>query len=102
MFHTRRHLFDELDWIHPRYQRATGGLVSSHVLLNPVMRREVVATFAAITSTCSTTRAYRMIGTRSSIGGATAAGVDTSNFMEALAIVTARRESAMFLDWASR
>src|SRR5207237_2547950 len=44
MFHTRRHLFDELDWIHPRYQRATGGLISSHVFLNPPARKEIIQT----------------------------------------------------------
>ncbi|MGB9606330.1 MAG: hypothetical protein ACPL88_10700, partial [Bryobacteraceae bacterium] len=44
MFHTRRNLFDELGWIHPRYQRAKGALVTSHVILYPWARREVIET----------------------------------------------------------
>lgn len=85
MFHTRRHLFDELDWIHPRYQRATGGLVASHVFLAAPARREIVQTIRSFHDRMFDERgvphdwdvhANRRSGHE--------AGVDTSNFMEAL------------------
>ncbi len=85
MLHTRRNLFDELGWIHPRYQRAKGALVTSHVILYPWARREVIETIRNF---------YQKIFDEKGIphnwdekrGRRTEepAGVDTSNFMEAL------------------
>lgn len=100
MFHTRRHLFDELDWIHPRYQRATGALVSSHVLLNPVMRREVVATIRSYHEHMFDEEGVphdwdKLQHRRSEL----LAGVDTSNFMEALSYCYRETGDRTFLDW---
>jgi hypothetical protein len=101
MFHTRRHLFDELDWIHPRYQRATGTLVSSHVLLNPVMRREVVMTIRSfhehMFDADGVPHDWDKINRRRS---EQLAGVDTSNFMEALSYCYRETGERKFLDWA--
>ncbi|MEO7142981.1 MAG: hypothetical protein ABI165_05700 [Bryobacteraceae bacterium] len=101
MFHTRRHLFDELDWIHPRYQRATGTLVSSHVMLNPVMRREVVMTIRSFHQHMFDERGIphdwdKIKHQRSP----QLAGVDTSNFMEALAYCYRETGDRQYLDWA--
>ncbi|HUQ94764.1 MAG TPA: hypothetical protein VM120_23995 [Bryobacteraceae bacterium] len=101
MFHTRRHLFDELDWIHPRYQRATGTLISSHAMLNPVMRREVIQTVRSFHEHMfddqgiphDWDKAGRKRSTR-------LAGVDTSNFMEALSYCYLETGDRQFLDWA--
>jgi hypothetical protein len=101
MFHTRRHLFDELDWIHPRYQRATGTLVSSHVMLNPVMRREVVATIRSFHEHMFDEEGIphdwdKVKHQRSPV----LAGVDTSNFMEALSYCYRETGDRQFLNWA--
>jgi len=101
MFHTRRHLFDELDWIHPRYQRATGTLISSHVLLNPVMRREVVRTIRSFHEHMFDEQGIphdwdKIKHQRSPV----LAGVDTSNFMEALSYCYRETGDRRFLDWA--
>jgi hypothetical protein len=101
MFHTRRHLFDELDWIHPRYQRATGGLISSHVFLNPVERREILQTIRSFHE--------HIFGEKGAPHGwdkmqqkrePTEDGVDTSNFMEALSYCYRESGDRRFLDWA--
>ena len=101
MFHTRRHLFDELDWIHPRYQRATGALVSSHVFLNPVMRREVILTIRSFHEHMFDEQGVphdwdKIKHQRSP----ELAGVDTSNFMEALSYCYRETGERQFLDWA--
>lgn len=101
MFHTRRHLFDELDWIHPRYQRATGTLISSHVMLNPVMRREVVMTIRSFHEHMFDAQGvphdWDKINHRRSDQ---LAGVDTSNFMEALSYCYRETGDRQFIDWA--
>jgi hypothetical protein len=101
MFHTRRHLFDELDWIHPRYQRATGALISSHVLLNLVMRREVVMTIRSFHEHMFDAEGvphdWDKINHRRSDQ---LAGVDTSNFMEALSYCYRETGDRQFLGWA--
>ncbi len=101
MFHTRRHLFDELDWIHPRYQRATGPLISSHVFLNMVMRREVVMTIRSfhehMFDADGVPHDWDKINHRR---GDQVAGVDTSNFMEALSYCYRETGDRQFLDWA--
>ncbi|MEO7650215.1 MAG: hypothetical protein ABIZ80_07085 [Bryobacteraceae bacterium] len=101
MFQTRRHLFDELDWIHPRYQRATGGLVSSHVFLDSRARNEIVETirsfhqhmFDAKGVPHDWDKAANRRGERED-------GVDTSNFMEALTYCYRETGDRTFLDWA--
>jgi hypothetical protein len=100
MFHTRRHLFDELDWIHPRYQRATGTLISSHVMLNAVMRREVIMTIRSFHEHMFDDQGVphdwdKVKNVRSPI----LAGVDTSNFMEALSYCYRETGDRRFLDW---
>jgi hypothetical protein len=85
MYHTRRHLFDELDWIHPRYQRAKGGIVTSHVILYPAARREIIQTIRSYHE-----HMFDQDGIPHSWDRRTRKavkeedGVDTSNFMEAL------------------
>ena len=101
MFHTRRHLFDELDWIHPRYQRATGGLVASHVFLNPRARSEIVETIRSFHDHMFDDKGAphdwdKVANKQSPIEG----GVDTSNFMEALTRCYRETGDRRFLDWA--
>ncbi|HUS05524.1 MAG TPA: hypothetical protein VMZ52_04480 [Bryobacteraceae bacterium] len=101
MFHTRRHLFDELDWIHPRYQRATGAIVMSHVLLNPVMRNEAVRTVRSYHEHMFDDNGVphdwdKIRHKRSDV----LAGVDTSNFMEALTYCYRETGDRQYLDWA--
>jgi hypothetical protein len=99
MFHTRRHLFDELDWIHPRYQRATGTLVSSHVVLNPVMRREAVATIRSFHGHMFDNQGIPHAWNKIKHQRGALAGVDTSNFMEALSYCYRETGDRQFLDW---
>ncbi len=85
MFHTRRHLFDELDWIHARYQRAAGTLLASHVFLNGNGRREGVETIRSFYDRMFDERgAPHDWDTRTNRRADNEAGVDVSNFMEAL------------------
>ena len=85
MFHTRRHLFDELDWIHPRYQRATGGLISSHVFLNPVARAEIIRTIRNFHEKYFDSNGVPHDWDKlRNVQSDREDGVDTSNFMEAL------------------
>jgi hypothetical protein len=85
MYHTRRHMFDELDWIHPRYQRAKGGIVTSHVILYSASRREIIQTIRSYHE-----HMFDQDGIPHSWDRRTRKpvkepdGVDTSNFMEAL------------------
>ncbi len=85
MFHTRRHLFDELDWIHPRYQRVTGSLISSHVFLDSQTRADAIRTIRnfheKIFDADGVPHDWDKIANRQS---KEEDGVDTSNFMEAL------------------
>ena len=101
MFHTRRHLFDELDWIHPRYQRATGGLVASHVFLDSRARNEIVETIRSFHEHMFDERGvphdWDKIAKRRSDREV---GVDTSNFMEALTDCYRETGDRNFLEWA--
>lgn len=101
MFHTRRNLFDELGWIHPRYQRARGALVTSHVILYPWARREVIQTIRNFYSKIFDERGIPC-GWDERTGKRTAepAGVDTSNFMEALVDCYRETGERWFLDAA--
>jgi hypothetical protein len=101
MYHTRRHLFDELDWIHPRYQRAKGGLVTSHVILNPAARREIIQTIRSYHE-----HMFDQDGIPHSWDRRTRKpvkerdGVDTSNFMEALIYCYRETGDRWFFDQA--
>jgi hypothetical protein len=101
MFHTRRHLFDELGWIHPRYQRATGGLIASHVFLNAPARREIVQTIRSFHQRMFDERGVpRGWDKTANRRGAGEDGVDTSNFMEALTYCYRETGDRQFLEWA--
>lgn len=101
IFHTRRHLFDELDWIHPRYQRATGGLLASHVFLDGRARREIIDTIRSFHTRLfdegGAPHDWDRLARRRTPGEA---GVDTSNFMEALVWCYRETGDADFLRWA--
>jgi hypothetical protein len=103
MFHTRRNLFDELRWIHPRYQRAKGALVTSHVILYPWARREVIETirnfYRKIFDDQGIPRGWDTEHNRRSDDPD---GVDTSNFMEALVFCYRETGDREFLEGALR
>lgn len=85
MFHTRRNLFDELGWIHPRYQRARGALLTSHVILYPWARRDVIQTIRNFHEKIFDEQGIpRGWDERAGKRTPEPDGVDTSNFMEAL------------------
>lgn len=101
MFQTRRHLFDELDWIHPRYQRATGGLVSSHVFLDSRARNEIVQTIRSFHQHMFDEKGVPHDWDKAAKRrGEHEDGVDTSNFMEALTYCYRETGDRTFLDWA--
>lgn len=101
MLHTRRHLLDELDWIHPRYQRVAGPLLASRVLLADREREEIAATLRHFV-----TRIQSEDGTpynwdeRTNRRGASETGVDTANMIEALVAAWRETGDAFFLDRA--
>jgi hypothetical protein len=101
MFHTRRHLFDELDWIHPRYQRAKGGLLTSHVFLNTAARREIIKTIRSFHQHMFSEQGIPYSWDKPSHRRSTTEdGVDTSNFMWALSECYRETGDRAFLDWA--
>lgn len=100
MLHTRRHLLDELNWIHPRYQRAAGAILAAHVLLADRERGELIATVRHFS-----TQIQDADGTphdwdeaKNARGGET--GVDTTNFVEALIAGWTETGDRFFLDGA--
>lgn len=100
MFHTRRHLFDELDWIHPRYQRATGGLIASHVFLDGRARDEIIKTIRSFHDHMFSRGIpydWDKVANRRSDRED---GVDTSNFMEALVYCYRETGDRFFLERA--
>jgi len=98
MFHTRRHLFDELDWIHARYQRATGSLIASHVFLHSSARKEVIRTVRDFYDHMFVNGVPYDWNTRANKRSDSEVGVDTSNFMEALAMCYRESGDRRFLD----
>lgn len=102
MFHTRRHLFDELDWIHPRYQRATGSLVASHVFLHAPARQEVIRTIRSFHDRLFVNGVPHDWDTRNQRRSSREVGVDTSNFMEALTMCYRETGDRRFLEDALR
>jgi hypothetical protein len=100
MFHTRRHLFDELDWVHPRYQRATGGLLASHVFLNAAGRKEILQTVRAFHDTVFRDGVPLDWDLKRNRLTAEEDGPDVSNFMEALTYCYRETGDRYFLDAA--
>ncbi|HUS05746.1 MAG TPA: hypothetical protein VMZ52_05605, partial [Bryobacteraceae bacterium] len=100
MLHTRRHLLDELNWIHPRYQRAYGPMLASHILLMDRERAEIIATVRhfseQVQDADGTPHDWDEVTNRK--GGET--GVDTSNFIEALTAAWQETGNPFFLDRA--
>jgi hypothetical protein len=101
MLHTRRHLLDELDWIHPRYQRMFGPLLASHVLLAERERRELIGTLRSFIG-----RIQAEGGTpynwdeRNHRRSAEETGIDTANIIEALVAAWECTADRFFLDRA--
>jgi hypothetical protein len=102
MFHTRRHLFDELDWVHPRYHRATGALVASHVFLNRAAREEIIRTIRAFHDTVFRNGIPYDWDLKLNVLTAEEDGPDVSNFMEALTWCWRETGDRYFLDAALR
>lgn len=101
MLHTRRHLLDELDWIHPRYQRIAGPLLASHVFLASRERDDLIQTLKSFTD-----KIQGPDGTpynwdeRANQREASETGVDTSNMIEALIAAWLETGDSTFLDRA--
>ncbi len=101
MLHTRRHLLDELDWIHPRYQRMAGPLLASRVLLAGREREELAATLRHFV-----TQIQAEDGTpynwdeRANRRAASETGVDTANIIESLVAAWRETGDPFFLDRA--
>jgi len=101
MYHTRRHLFDELDWSQPRYQRAKGGIVTSHVILYPFARREIIQTIRSYHEHMFDEKGIpHSWDPRARKPVAQPDGVDTSNFMEALIYCYRETGDRWYLDQA--
>lgn len=85
MLHTRRHMLDELDWIHPRYQRAFGPILASQILLAKRERQEMVAAIRNFSTRIQAADGtpYGWDETKNAREGQET-GVDTTNFIEAL------------------
>jgi hypothetical protein len=100
MLHTRRHLLDELNWIHPRYQRAAGAILASHVLLAERERKELIATVRHFSEQIqdSTGTPHDWDEAKNQRGRET--GVDTTNFIEALVSAWVETGDGFFLDRA--
>jgi hypothetical protein len=100
--HARRHLLDEQDWVHPRYQRLTGALIASHSLLATIEREELIAALRGYTDKLMDEQGRMHDWDKRGQKPGGPAGVDTSNIMEAL--VQCWRESGdpSFLEKARR
>jgi AcrR family transcriptional regulator len=100
--HARRHLLDEQDWVHPRYQRLTGALIASHSLLATIEREELIAALRSYTGRLMDEQGRTLDWDKRGNKPGGPAGVDTSNIMEAL--VECWRESGdpSFLEKARR
>ncbi|MEO7650214.1 MAG: hypothetical protein ABIZ80_07080 [Bryobacteraceae bacterium] len=101
MMHTRRHLLDELDWIHPRYQRAMGGLLISHVLLHERERRELIEMLRNFSMQTQGEDGvpYNWDEVKNQ-RASTETGVDTANIIEAFVAAWEETGDAFFLDRA--
>ncbi len=100
MFHTRRHMLDELDWIHPRYQRAFGPILMSHVLLAKRERDEAVATVRHFSEQIQGPDGVPYDWDERANKRAGETGVDTTNFIEALIACWEVTGDSFFLDRA--
>lgn len=100
MFHTRRHMLDELDWIHPRYQRAFGPILISHILLCKRERDEAVATVRHFSEQIQGPDGVPHDWDERANKRAGETGVDTTNFIEALIACWEVTGDQFFLDRA--
>ena len=101
MLHTRRHLLDELDWIHPRYQRMMGPLLASHVFLASRERAELIETLRHFVQQIQAADGipYNWDETKNK-RAASETGVDTANLIEALIAAWEETGDPFFLDRA--
>jgi len=101
MLHTRRHLLDELDWIHPRYQRVAGPLLASHLLLANRERGDIIATIRNFTVNIQSDDGtpYNW-NDKANRRDDTETGVDTANMIEALTAAWRETGDSFFLDRA--
>jgi hypothetical protein len=101
MLHTRRHLLDELDWIHPRYQRVMGPILASYVLAATRERTEIIDTLRHFTAQIQSEDGipYNW-DERSGKRASTETGVDTGNMIEALVAAWEATSDSFFLERA--
>jgi hypothetical protein len=100
--HARRHLLDEQDWVHPRYQRLTGALIASHSLLAAIEREELMASLRSYTDKLMDEQGRMHDWDKRANQPGGPAGVDTSNIMEALVECWHESGDASFLEKARR
>jgi hypothetical protein len=100
MMHTRRHLLDELDWIHPRYQRASGPLLASRVLLLDRERDELIATVRNFSEKIQDPGGTPHDWDERANARRGETGVDTANFIEALVSAWQESGDSFFLERA--
>jgi hypothetical protein len=100
--HARRHLLDEQDWVHPRYQRLTGALIASHSLLATIEREELIAALRGYTDKLMDEQGRMLDWDKRANRPGGPAGVDTSNIMEALVECWRESGDASFLEKARR
>lgn len=100
MLHTRRHLLDELNWIHPRYQRASGAILASHVLLADRERNELIATVRHFSEQIQDPDGTPHDWDEGKQQRGRETGVDTTNFVAALISAWIETGDNFFLDRA--
>ena len=100
--HARRHLLDEQDWVHPRYQRLTGALIASHSLLAGREREELIASLKSYTDLLMDPQGRMLDFDRRTNRPGGPAGVDTSNIQEALVECWRESGDATFIEKAVR
>lgn len=100
--HARRHLLDEQDWVHPRYQRLAGALLASHTLLATTERGELIAALRGYTDKLMDGEGRMHNWDRRANAPGGPAGVDTSNIQEALVACWRETGDRTFLEKAVR
>jgi len=101
MMHTRRHMLDELDWIHPRYQRTGGAVEVSQVMLMDRERREIIETLRSFITRIQTEDGVpHDWDAKANRRGPGETGVDTANIVESLVQAWIETADPFFLDRA--
>lgn len=100
--HARRHLIDELDWVHPRYQRLPGAILASHTLLAGIEREELIEALRGYTDRLMDETGRTLDWDKRANKPGRPAGVDTSNIMEALVACWRETADPSFLEKARR